>query len=361
MTTITPPSILKPRTLPRHGTTTAQTLVVFIALLCAAYLTGLFAAWSAAVMPGLATTNDQTFVAAIQGLETRFDGGDSVIPGIDGNWPTFIAFFTGPLWCLAALVLYRGQPRVTRLIATALGLLIVGIVTSVLFNVPSPNAQFTSCRNQRRAVMKVLILGATGHLGRYVTQGALDAGHAVTAFARNPASLDIDHPDLALHAGDAQNSQDVADAVAGHDAVIITLGSGKSRKNSIRSDGTRNVIAAMTQHGVDRLITQTTLGCQDTWDTLNFYWKYVMFGAIIKPIFKDHEEQERLTQACGLDWTIVRPSAFTDEPGKGELRMGFPATERGLELTVAKTEIAAVIVDQLVDRAYVHRELNLSR
>lgn len=209
--------------------------------------------------------------------------------------------------------------------------------------------------------MKVLILGATGHLGRYVTQAALDGGHTVTAFARNPGSLNISHEQLILHAGNAYNPEEVSDAVAGQDVVIVTLGSGKSRNNTLRSDGTRNVISAMEKHGVDRLITQTTLGCQETWDTLNFYWKYVMFGAIIKPIFKDHEKQERLTQESKLDWTIVRPSAFTDGPDTGELRVGFPASESGLKLTVAKAEVANVIVDQLADRSYIHRALNLSR
>lgn len=120
------------------GTSTrAQTITVFISLLLVGYLTGLFIAWSAAVMPGLATTNDQTFVAAIQGLETRFDGGDQVIPDINGNWPTFLAFFTGPIWCFAALVLHRKQPEVARLIGAAFILLCIGVVTSVLFNVPS--------------------------------------------------------------------------------------------------------------------------------------------------------------------------------------------------------------------------------
>lgn len=114
-----------------------QTAVVFVALLCAGYLTGLFVAWSAAVMPGLGTTDDQTFVAAIQGLETRFDGGEGVTPQSPGNWPTFVAFFTGPIWCVAALLLHRRRPDIARPIALALAFLIVGIVTSLVFNVPA--------------------------------------------------------------------------------------------------------------------------------------------------------------------------------------------------------------------------------
>jgi len=115
----------------------AQTLLVFMSLLCSGYLTGLFAAWSAAVMPGLATTDDHTFVAAIQGLETRFDGGDGGFPAANGNWPTFVAFFTGPIWCAAAWFAHRRQPAVSRLMAAAFGCLVAGTITSVAFNVPA--------------------------------------------------------------------------------------------------------------------------------------------------------------------------------------------------------------------------------
>ena len=209
--------------------------------------------------------------------------------------------------------------------------------------------------------MRVLILGATGQLGRHVTRRALHAGHSVTAFARNPTSLDLTHPNLTFHAGDAYNAEDVSDAVAGHDAVIITLGTGKQRKNTLRSTGTRNVIAAMKEHGVERLICQTTLGCQETWDTLNFFWKRIMFGAVIRPVFLDHEEQERLTQASGLGWTIVRPSAFTDSPDAGELLIDFPPTQRKLKCTVAKSEVASFLVEQLQSDSYVGREVSLSR
>jgi len=209
--------------------------------------------------------------------------------------------------------------------------------------------------------MKVIVFGATGQIGRHVTQRALDVRHEVTAFARNPQTLDITDEALSLHAGDAYDPRQVADAIAGHDAAIITLGTGRSRKNTLRSVGTRNVITAMHQHGVKRLVCQTTLGCQETWGQLNFYWKRIMFGAVLRPIFNDHEEQERLTQASGLDWTIVRPSAFTDEPGNGELLIGFPPTASGLRFTVAKRELASCLVDQVDDRTHIGEALSISR
>jgi uncharacterized protein YbjT (DUF2867 family) len=108
----------------------------------------------------------------------------------------------------------------------------------------------------------------------------------------------------------------VSAAVKGHDAVLVVLGAGMSRKSRIRSDGTLNVIRAMQAHGPRRLIVQSTLGARDSWNTLNFWWKRVMFGALLSPVFRDHELQERLVEASGLDWTIVRPGAFTDAATK---------------------------------------------
>ena len=209
--------------------------------------------------------------------------------------------------------------------------------------------------------MNVIIFGATGQIGEEVTRQALDAGHEVTAFARNPQQLEVDHPRLRRRAGDAYDAKSVAGAVEGHEAVVITLGTGKSRKNTLRSEGTRNVVNAMRQHDVDRLVCQTTLGCQETWGQLNFFWKRIMFGAAIRPVFKDHETQERVVQTSELDWTIVRPSAFTDRPGDEELLVGFPPTQRGLAFTVAKSEVAAFIVGQLESRSYIRKAVSLSR
>ncbi len=43
-------------------------------------------------------------------------------------------------------------------------------------------------------MMKLVIFGATGSIGTQVVEQALEQGHSVTAFVRNPAKLDIQHP-----------------------------------------------------------------------------------------------------------------------------------------------------------------------
>jgi uncharacterized protein YbjT (DUF2867 family) len=93
----------------------------------------------------------------------------------------------------------------------------------------------------------------------------------------------------------------------GHDAVLVVLGAGMSRKSRIRSEGHAERDPCDAGPRAARLIVQSTLGARDSWDTLNFWWKRVMFGALLSPVFRDHELQERLVEASGLDWTIVRP------------------------------------------------------
>ena len=208
--------------------------------------------------------------------------------------------------------------------------------------------------------MKTIVFGATGTIGKLAVQQMLDDGHAVTAFARNPGALDIDHPELTRIAGDAMDETAVAAAIKGHDAVVITLGSGMSRKSRIRSAGTMNVIRGMQAHGVDRLICQSTLGAHESWGNLNFFWKRIMFGLLLRPVFLDHELQENLVRASGLNWTIVRPGAFADGPATGAFKEGFAPTERKLTLKIARADIARFLSRQLSDLRYAREAVAIS-
>lgn len=208
--------------------------------------------------------------------------------------------------------------------------------------------------------MKLLIFGATGTVGQHVVTQALEDGHTVTAFARNPSRLGLQHPNLHLFPGDVFDRATVEAAVQGHDVVICTLGSGQKLSGTVRSDGTRNIIHAMQQTGVRRLICQTTLGAGESWGSLNFFWKYIMFGLILRNVFADHERQEQDVRASGLDWTIVRPGAFVEGDRTGNYRSGFPGTDRTSALKISRPDVADFILKQVSDRLSLHQALSLS-
>ncbi len=71
--------------------------------------------------------------------------------------------------------------------------------------------------------MKVLVLGAGGRTGGSVVRQALAAGHQVTAFVHATGNYSAP-TGVTVRAGDASDNQAVADAVAGQDAVVDTIG-----------------------------------------------------------------------------------------------------------------------------------------
>jgi len=208
--------------------------------------------------------------------------------------------------------------------------------------------------------MKLLIFGATGSIGRQVVQQALEQGHTVTAFARTPDKLKIQHPKLKLFQGDVLNFSSVEQALQGQEAVVCVLGSGQKLTGTVRSEGTRHIIQAMEQAGIRRLICQSTLGTGDSWGNLNFYWKYVMFGFILRKVFADHQRQERYVRQSQLDWTIVRPGAFVEGVRTGQYRHGFPGTDKTSKLKISRADVADFILKQLMSEAYLGKTPSLS-
>ncbi|WNJ17693.1 NAD(P)-binding oxidoreductase [Pontibacter sp. G13] len=201
--------------------------------------------------------------------------------------------------------------------------------------------------------MNVIVFGATGSIGIPVVEQALQQGHTVTAFSRHADQLEISaSPNLRKVSGDVRDLATVKQAIKGQAVVIVVLGSGKSRKSTIRSEGTRTIIEAMKATGVERLICQTTLGNGDSRSNLNFFWKHIMFGWFLKQVYLDHELQESYVRESGLDWTIVRPGAFTDGALTGAYQHGFGPEAQSLKLKISRADVADFILKQIEGTQY---------
>lgn len=206
--------------------------------------------------------------------------------------------------------------------------------------------------------MRITVFGATGSVGRLVVEQALAQGHEVTAFTRRAASVTATHERLRVVEGDVFDTAAAERAIAGQDAVMVTLGDG--RKGLVRFGGTKSVVDAMHRTGVKRLICQSTLGVGESRANLDFLWKYVMFGLLLRKAYADHVRQEDYVRASGLDWTIVRPSAFTDGPRTGAFSRDIPGDAQHLTLKIARADIADFLLEQLTETAYIHRTPGIS-
>ncbi len=201
--------------------------------------------------------------------------------------------------------------------------------------------------------MRLIIFGSTGSVGRLLVEQALQDKHLVTAFVRNPAKLSVSHSNLSVIQGDVLDYRSVDKAIKNQEGVLCTLGAGS--KGNVRAEGTRNIIRAMENNGVRRLICQSTLGAGDSKGNLNFFWKHIMFGMLLKQAYKDHELQENYVIQSKLDWTIVRPAAFTDGNRTGNYRHGFGPHEKDLTLKISRADVADFILNQVSQNAYLRK------
>ena len=115
----------------------------------------------------------------------------------------------------------------------------------------------------------------------------------------------------------------VENAVAGQAAVLSSLGVPYSPKPiTVYSQGTANIMQAMQQSGVRRLVCVTPSATDARTRYLDdgggFFFEKIMKPLIINTIgrtmYEDMARMETLVTASPLDWTIVRPSGLFVTP-----------------------------------------------
>ena len=208
--------------------------------------------------------------------------------------------------------------------------------------------------------MKLLVFGATGGTGREIVAQALERGHVVTVFVRNPAAITTKHDHLKVVQGNVLDYPSVEAAVQGQDAVLSALGVRKLRKNTILSDGTRNIIHAMERHGLKRFICESSLGVGDSRGQLGWVFNIFIIPLLLRNVFQDKEAQEQYIQQSSLEWVIVRPAALTNGPRTGVYRGGFSPTDRTITAKISRADVADFMLKQLTDNSYLRKTPGLS-
>jgi uncharacterized protein YbjT (DUF2867 family) len=191
--------------------------------------------------------------------------------------------------------------------------------------------------------MTVLVIGATGSIGRLVVAEALRQGHAVRALVRDRARAGGLPQDAQLVVGDLTRAETLAAAVEGISAVIFTHGAsggGKAGAEAVDYGAVRNVLRALAGRPV-RVALMTAIGVTNREGAYNrstqiHDWK---------------RRGERLVRASGLPYTIVRPGWFDyNAPDQHRLvflqgdmrRAGDPS-----DGVISRQQIAQVLVRSL--------------
>lgn len=167
--------------------------------------------------------------------------------------------------------------------------------------------------------MNIAVIGASRGIGLAVVQAALEDGHEVTALVRVPARMTISHPRLRIIAGDAQDPDAIAKAVAGQDVVCDCLGTKNVTKTTtLFSRCAENLAKALKPEQL--LIAVTGMGTGDSRGHGGFVYDHLMLPFVLRRIYADKDRQERIIMSKVARWIIVRPGLLTNGPRTGRYR-----------------------------------------
>lgn len=244
-------------------------------------------------------------------------------------------------------------------------ILIIWVLYALLFTIallrkPPQGRKSAQVSLGKDTPLRLLVIGPTGGTGRQLVEQALAQGHEVTAFARNPARLPLQHPRLRIAQGDVLDPASLEPAMQGQNAVLSALGHrrflGPSR---ILSEGTANILRAMKSAGVHRFICESSLGIGSTAGRGGVIATLFVYPIILPFYSWDKLRQEKLIEDSDLDWVIVRPAALTNGAARGQYRHGPKAGNYFLPVRISRADVAAFMLQQLTDDRYLGSAVGL--
>ncbi|MBC6459118.1 NAD(P)-dependent oxidoreductase [Actinomadura sp. HBU206391] len=203
--------------------------------------------------------------------------------------------------------------------------------------------------------MRILLFGATGPLGRSISETALRDGHEITEFVCMPGRLDQRHERLTVITGDVLDTASVTAVIPGHDAVVGAVGQSKQAPAGMfRHPALEPVIEAMKTHQVPRLVWVSAHGVGDSRGCSGLVFEHVLRPLLWRAEYADKEHQETAVRNSGLDWTIVRPARLTGGLATGRYR----AAERIKLLWrshISRADVADFVVGELHKQDHLRR------
>lgn len=212
--------------------------------------------------------------------------------------------------------------------------------------------------------MKLAIIGASGFVGSALLSESLRRGHDVTAIVRHPEKITVTDTKLTVKQGDAEDADQVAQLVAGHDAVLSAYNAGWTNPN-LYDDflaGSKAIEKGTQQSGVKRLLVVGGAGSLEVApgvqlvDTPQFpaEWKAGATAA--------RDYLNALRENTTLDWTFLSPAIMLvpgDRTGTFRIGTDQPVFNEKGESTISVTDLAVAVLDEIEKPQFIQKRFTL--
>lgn len=199
---------------------------------------------------------------------------------------------------------------------------------------------------------KILLIGATGATGREILPLLLASGRTVTVLVRRPEAVTTKSELLTVIPGDLRDPDAMDRAVLGQDAVLCAFGPRSLKKDDIQEVVMRHLIAAMTTHGVKRLVNLSAWGADETMRPHGLL-QFVLQKGILRHVFADKARGEKLLFASQLDYVNVCPGRLLNAPARGGVKASVDGT--GIKALLTRADLAEWMVAQLTSETWVRQ------
>jgi uncharacterized protein YbjT (DUF2867 family) len=200
--------------------------------------------------------------------------------------------------------------------------------------------------------MNLLILGASGATGGWLTKLAAQAGHSITVIVRPNTAFDPPMGTRVIR-GDVLDRATLSVALEGQHAVASCLGIRRAGKNPFAPimsppDFTSRVTALlapeMTRAGVRRVVAISAAGVAESITQCSTIVRWVVSAGNVGLAYRDLAEMERRLSASSLDWLAVRPVTLVNGPPTG---LAGKVDSYGLFSMIRRSDLAAWMLGAL--------------
>lgn len=201
--------------------------------------------------------------------------------------------------------------------------------------------------------MRVVIAGGHGQIALLLEQRLAERGDEAVGIVRNPAhAADLAGVGATAVVTDLETSRldDVAEVVAGADAVVFAAGagpgSGAPRKLTVDRDAAILLADAAQAVGVRRYLMVSAMRVDEA-DPHS--------DEVFQVYLRAKAAADADLRGRNLDWTIVRPGRLIDDAGTGRVHLGehVPYGE------IPRADVAAVLARALVEPATIRRQFDV--
>jgi putative NADH-flavin reductase len=188
--------------------------------------------------------------------------------------------------------------------------------------------------------MKIVVLGASGHIGSEITREAAARGHVVTAVARKPEAIPV-LGGVTPVAGDASDAEGLAALVKGADVVVSALHHDIPAAVLLSALKTAGVPRLLVTGGAGSLEVAPGVRLIDTPAFPEAFKPYALPGVAFL---------EDLRGETDIDWTFFSPAALIQEgPRLGVFRTGTDqliVDDKG-QSRISYADYAIAMIDEL--------------